>query len=87
VVSPGGAVGAGAAIVAAGCGTEARSRQRALAPYRPFSLSVAEDEKRGVQEVLQRFTQASGARVTLGLGHREDLPQKLKVEVRRAADD
>jgi hypothetical protein len=32
------------------------------------------------QEVLQRFTQASGARVT-GLGH-GDLPQKLKVEVR-----
>jgi len=80
----GGAVGAGAAIVAAGCGTEGEVPASGPLAGRTvtFSLSVAEDEKRGVQEVLQRFTQASGARVTLVSVTAEDLPQKLKVEVR-----
>ena len=78
------AVGAGAALVAAGCGTEGEVPASGPLAGRTvtFSLSVAEDEKRGVQAVLQRFTRVSGARVTLVSVTAEDLPQKLKVEVR-----
>lgn len=47
-----------------------------------FSISLAEEEKRGVQEVLRRFSQETGARVTLVSVTAEDLPEKLKVEVR-----
>lgn len=80
----GGAVGAGAALVAAGCGSEREAPASGPLAGRTviFSLSVAEEEKPGVQEVLQRFTQESGARVTLVSVAAEDLPQKLKVEVR-----
>jgi hypothetical protein len=83
----GGAVGAGAALLAVGCGTEGDVPASGPLAGRTvtFSLSVAEDEKRGVQEVLQRFTRAS-ARVTWSRSA-EDLPQKLGVEVRGAADD
>ncbi len=47
-----------------------------------FSISLAEEEKRGIQEVLRRFTQETGARVTLVSITAEDLPEKLKVDVR-----
>ena len=78
------AVGAGTTLVAAGCGTEGDvpASGRLAGRTVTFSLSVAEDEKRGVQAVLQRFTRVSGARVTLVSVTAEDLPQKLKVEVR-----
>lgn len=46
-----------------------------------FSISLAEEEKRGVQEVLRRFSQETGARVTLVSVTAEDLPEKLKVDV------
>jgi trehalose transport system substrate-binding protein len=78
------AVGAGAALVAVGCGPAGEAPVSGPLAGRTvtFSLSVAEDERPGVQAVLQRFTQASGARVTLVSVTAEDLPQKLKVEVR-----
>jgi trehalose transport system substrate-binding protein len=80
----GGVMGVGAALVAAGCGAERETPAGGPLAGRTviFSLSVAEDEKSGVQAVLKRFTQASGARVTLVSVAAEDLPQKLAVEVR-----
>jgi len=47
-----------------------------------FAISLAEDEKDGVREVLDRFTRETGASVTMVAVTGEDLPEKLKVEVR-----
>ena len=80
----GGAVGVGGALLATGCGTEGEAPVSGPLAGRAvtFSLSVAEDEKHGIQEAIRRFTQATGARVTLVSVAAEDLPQKLKVDVR-----
>jgi trehalose transport system substrate-binding protein len=47
-----------------------------------FAISLAEDEKDGVREVLDRFTRETGASVAMVSVTGEDLPEKLKVEVR-----
>jgi trehalose transport system substrate-binding protein len=47
-----------------------------------FAISLAEDEKDAVREVLGRFTRETGASVTMVAVTGEDLPEKLKVEVR-----
>lgn len=46
-----------------------------------FSVSLAEEEKDGVQKVIDAFQQSSGAKVTLTSVTSADLPEKLKVEV------
>jgi trehalose transport system substrate-binding protein len=69
---------------ASGC-----QQDTAVAPRGPladvaltFAISLAEDEKDAVREVLGRFTRQTGAAVTLAAVTGEDLPEKLKVEVR-----
>jgi trehalose transport system substrate-binding protein len=47
-----------------------------------FAISLAEDEKDAVREVLDRFTRETGASVAVAAVTGEDLPEKLKVEVR-----
>jgi trehalose transport system substrate-binding protein len=46
-----------------------------------FSVSLAEEEKAGIQEVLSRFETNTGAKVSMTSITSADLPQKLKVEV------
>jgi trehalose transport system substrate-binding protein len=78
------AMGAGAALLAAGCGAEREVPASGPLAGRSvtFSLSIAEDEKPGIQEVLQQFSRETGARVFPVSVTAEDLPEKLKVEVR-----
>jgi hypothetical protein len=47
-----------------------------------FAISLAEDEKDAVREALARFSRDTGASVTMAAVSGEDLPEKLKVEVR-----
>jgi trehalose transport system substrate-binding protein len=47
-----------------------------------FAISLAEDEKDAVRRALARFTGDTGASVTMVAVSGEDLPEKLKVEVR-----
>lgn len=47
-----------------------------------FAISLAEDEKDGVREALDRFTRETGAAVAVAAVTGDDLPEKLKVEVR-----
>jgi trehalose transport system substrate-binding protein len=47
-----------------------------------FAISLAEDEKDAVRDVLGRFTRATGVPVTMVSVTGDDLPEKLKVEVR-----
>jgi trehalose transport system substrate-binding protein len=47
-----------------------------------FAISLAEDEKDGVREVLDRFTRETGAAVAVAAVTGNDLTEKLKVEVR-----
>jgi trehalose transport system substrate-binding protein len=47
-----------------------------------FAISLAEDEKDGVREALDRFTRETGASVAVAAVTGDDLPEKLKVEVR-----
>jgi trehalose transport system substrate-binding protein len=47
-----------------------------------FAISLAEDEKDAVREVLDRFTRETGAAVAVAAVTGDDLPEKLKVEVR-----
>jgi trehalose transport system substrate-binding protein len=46
-----------------------------------FSISLAEEEKRAIQDLLRRFGQETGARVHVVSVTAEDLPEKLKVDV------
>jgi trehalose transport system substrate-binding protein len=46
-----------------------------------FNVSLAEEEKAGVQEVVNAFQEATGARVRLSSVTAEDMPSKLQVEV------
>jgi ABC-type glycerol-3-phosphate transport system substrate-binding protein len=47
-----------------------------------FAISLAEDEKDGVREALDRFTRETGSSVAVAAVTGDDLPEKLKVEVR-----
>jgi trehalose transport system substrate-binding protein len=47
-----------------------------------FAISLAEDEKDAVREVLERFTRETGVSVSVAAVTGDDLPEKLKVEVR-----
>ncbi len=73
-----------AALLATGCGPEGDIPLSGPLAGRTvtFSISLAEDEKHGIQEVLRRFSRETGARVVLVSVTAEDLPEKLKVEVR-----
>ncbi len=70
-----------ALLIVASCGRDAPKIGPLAGRTIVFSLSVAEDERAAVQTLLQRFTQATGAQVTLVSVAAEDLPQKLAVEV------
>jgi trehalose transport system substrate-binding protein len=72
-----------AAVLAAACQPEHRPPPSgSLAGRRiTFSISLAEEEKRAVQDLLRRFGEKTGARVDLVSITAEDLPEKLKVDV------
>ena len=46
-----------------------------------FNVSLAEEEQAGVQDVLDQFTQQTGAQVKLSSVTADQMPQKLQVEV------
>jgi trehalose transport system substrate-binding protein len=46
-----------------------------------FSVSLAEEEQEAVQDLLEEFSENTGAEVTLTSVSSADLPQKLRVEV------
>ena len=66
-----------AAVLASGCGQGDEARRSGIT----LSVSLAEDEKPAVREVLERFRAESGIAVTLVSVTATDLPDKLKVEV------
>jgi trehalose transport system substrate-binding protein len=76
---------AAAVLLAGAC----QSERDAASPSGPlaglavtFSVSLAEEEQRAVRELLRRFERDTGARVSLVSVTAEDLPEKLKVDVR-----
>jgi trehalose transport system substrate-binding protein len=70
-------------LVASGCQPDAERPRGPLADVAlTFAISLAEDEKDGVREALDRFTRETGASVTVAAVTGDDLPEKLKVEVR-----
>jgi ABC-type glycerol-3-phosphate transport system substrate-binding protein len=70
-------------LVASGCQPDAERPRGPLADVAlTFAISLAEDEKDGVREALGRFTRETGASVTVAAVTGDDLPEKLKVEVR-----
>ena len=46
-----------------------------------FNVSLAEEEQEGIQQVLDAFTQQTGAEVKVSNVPAEDIPNKLQVEV------
>lgn len=81
------AIGLAAVLLALASGCQPRDAERA--PRGPladvaltFAISLAEDEKDAVREALDRFTRETGAVVTMAAVTGEDLPEKLKVDVR-----
>ena len=46
-----------------------------------FNVSLAEEEKAGIQQIVDAFQQETGARVNLSSVTAPDMPNKLKVEV------
>lgn len=71
------------AALAAGCQAERQPPPSGPLAGRTitFSVSLAEEEQRAIQELLRRFGEETGARVDLVSVTAEDLPQKLRVEV------
>jgi trehalose transport system substrate-binding protein len=65
------------AALGAACGRGDEAAREAVT----FSVSLAEDERPTVREVLERFRAESGISVTLVSVTAADLPEKLKVEV------
>jgi trehalose transport system substrate-binding protein len=81
------AIGLAAVLLVPAWGCQPRDAERA--PQGPlaglaltFAISLAEDEKDAVREVLDRFTRETGAAVAMAAVTGEDLPEKLRVEVR-----
>jgi trehalose transport system substrate-binding protein len=79
-----GSLGAVVLVAVAGCQPDAeQARGGPLAGVAlTFAISLAEDEKDGVREALDRFTRETGASVAVAAVTGDDLPEKLKVEVR-----
>ena len=79
-----GSLGAVVLVAVAGCQPAAeQARGGPLAGVAlTFAISLAEDEKDGVREALDRFTRETGASVAMAAVTGDDLPEKLKVEVR-----
>ncbi|HZS32448.1 MAG TPA: extracellular solute-binding protein [Methylomirabilota bacterium] len=66
----------GVALLAGACGRSPDGRETVT-----FSISLAEDERATVRDVLRRFETASGLRVALASITSADLPEKLTVEI------
>ena len=73
------ALGLGAALLLLATGCQPPDAERAGLT---FAISLAEDERDAVREVLDRFTRETGVTVAMAAVTGEDLPEKLKVEVR-----
>lgn len=73
-----------AVLLASGCQREgtAPSGQPSTGRSMTLSVSLAEEEKDAMRELLRRFQQGTGTTVTLTSITAADLPEKLKVEVR-----
>jgi trehalose transport system substrate-binding protein len=73
------------ALVATACGAPETGEQAGEGELSgtsiTFNVSLAEEEQEGIQQVLDAFTQQTGAEVEVSNVPAEDIPNKLQVEV------
>jgi trehalose transport system substrate-binding protein len=72
------------ALVASACGAPQTTQEgdgQLSGTSITFNVSLAEEEQEGIQQVLDAFTQQTGAEVKVSNVPAEDIPNKLQVEV------
>jgi trehalose transport system substrate-binding protein len=72
------------ALVASACGAPQTTQEgdgQLSGTSITFNVSLAEEEQEGIQQVLDAFTQQTGAEVKVSNVPAEDIPSKLQVEV------